>query len=275
MDIQAIGQKITLNGIKSLTFEEQLKAIESGLISEPVTQVYYLDSAITAQAVSIAGNYIELIEASDVNAYVDITFNKFGSGTVKFTQGFGMMRPFGNFFITATAQTGKWVKLIISSVAPELFAVKDNRSQNISTGYLADIKNALTTDAQAGLYAMLRMFSPDLATVICESKTLSGSVAASIVIKTATANKNTFISSVALSAITNSQYALTAQIVVKHGATVIKVLSNLLFAANVTASGNVVMPFLKPVPVAAGDTIELLTNQPDTFVSGTVNGWEE
>lgn len=128
--------------ILSLSPEEISKLVDAGDISEFIILSIPLDNALVAKQYDVAGNYIALFEATDVNTNVDIEFNRTNSGSINFTQGLKFKRPFNRFFITADAQAGKTVKLLVSSFNP-LFELQDDRSNNLTASYLAEIQEQL------------------------------------------------------------------------------------------------------------------------------------
>ena len=78
-----------------------------------------LDTATTGQLLSVAGNFVWVIQASDVTAEVDIQFNTQTGDEFPFTQGAALgVWPFQKLYLNWSAQPGKWVKLAISKSRP-------------------------------------------------------------------------------------------------------------------------------------------------------------
>lgn len=139
--------KYSIKELKEASLEDVLRLIETGDVTDAVVYTLPLDNAFSNFQVQIAGNFIACIAGTDSTTTVDIEFNRVGSGSVTFTQGLNITRPFNRFFITSSAQTGKSIKFIISSYASELFAVQDNRSQGNIANSLTAIQNQLVGDS--------------------------------------------------------------------------------------------------------------------------------
>lgn len=65
------------------------------------------------------GNYIYALEATDVDANLDIRFNELFRATINVKKGRGVRVPFYRFYITNTAQAGKSVTLAIGIEASD------------------------------------------------------------------------------------------------------------------------------------------------------------
>lgn len=137
---------MTINDLKELSLEDILKLIDKGDVTDAIVYTLPLDTALSNYAVSIAGNYISCIDASDAGVSVNIEFNKISTGMIDFSKGLSISRPFNRFFITSSAQTGKTISFLISSYATDLFEVTDNRSNNQSSVSLAAIEQQLIGD---------------------------------------------------------------------------------------------------------------------------------
>jgi len=134
---------MNIKDIKNLSLEEIIRLIDKGDITDAVVYTLPLDTALTNFQVEIAGNFIACVASTDLSVNVDIEFNKFGSGKINFTQGLSFSRPYARFFITSSAQSGKTITFILSSYAPELFAIQDNRSNALQAQYLSNIQDEL------------------------------------------------------------------------------------------------------------------------------------
>lgn len=134
---------MNIRDLKNLSLEEVIAKIHRNEIADAVIYTLPLDTALTNFQVSLMGNFIGCINATDANANVSIEFNKIGSGQINFTQGLEIARPFDNLFLTSTAQAGKTITFVISSYAPELFGIQDNRSNTLTASYLANIQAEL------------------------------------------------------------------------------------------------------------------------------------
>lgn len=128
--------------IVNLSPEQISKLIDAGDISESIILTIPLDTAFVNKQYDIAGNYIACFNSTDVNTNVDIEFNRINSGAINFTQGLKFRRPFNRIFITSSAQAGKTIQLLISSFNP-LFELQDDRSNNLTASYLAEIQEQL------------------------------------------------------------------------------------------------------------------------------------
>lgn len=129
---------MNIQDLLKLSPEDLVKKIQSGDISDAVVLTLPLDVAFSNKSLNIAGNFISCVASTDVNVSVDLEFNRINNGKTTFTQGLTFIRPFGNIFVTSSAQAGKTITFIISSFAP-LFAIQDNRSNALQASYLSTI----------------------------------------------------------------------------------------------------------------------------------------
>jgi hypothetical protein len=134
---------LSIKDIKRLSQEEVLKLVEAGDIAEPVILSIPLDNALTEKLYEITGNFIGIVEATDVNTNVKIRFNRVNTEQVTFTKGLSFIRPFKRIFLTCDAQAGKSINILISSFAPEIFQIIDNRSESQQASYLQEIRDEL------------------------------------------------------------------------------------------------------------------------------------
>lgn len=136
-----------IKDLKNLTLEQVIEKIHKNELADAVVYTLPLDNARTNFQVSMMGNFIACVNASSAAANVSIEFNKFQSGAITFTQGLAIARPFDTLFITHAAQSGGYLTFLISSYAPELFGIQDNRSNTLQAQYLAQIADQLSGGA--------------------------------------------------------------------------------------------------------------------------------
>ncbi len=141
-----------LKQIKELSFEQILDLIEQGVLSEPRVVRLYLDTAKSNEFYSVAGNYFYAVDASSSSANFQAKFNRLDSDKIKFEKGFGLRRPFKQFWITSSAQAGEWVDILIGTISPELLEVIDNRTAIAQQQVLEAIRDELRGIATPGTF---------------------------------------------------------------------------------------------------------------------------
>lgn len=140
-----------INDIKNLSLEQLFKLADSGNLIEPIKLTLPLDTAFDNKQLSLAGNYVGVVEATDTSTNINIGFNRSEVEKINFTKGLAIICPFDRLFITSDAQASKSITLLISSFAPQLFQVLDNRSEATQTTILEAIRDELI-GASSGTY---------------------------------------------------------------------------------------------------------------------------
>ncbi len=137
--------KLTVDTIQKLSFEEILRLIEGNQIAEPYLITLDLTNGLDNKRIEIAGNFFALLDATDANVSITVKFNT-NATTVPsfpFTKGLQFKKPFRRVFISATAQPGKTVTIVISNFGGVLFDINDNRSAQSMTSTLEEIRDEL------------------------------------------------------------------------------------------------------------------------------------
>lgn len=132
-----------IKDLKNLTLEQVIEKIHKNELADAVVYTLPLDNARSNFQVSMMGNFIACVNGTNAATSVSIEFNKQLSGAITFTQGLAIARPFDTFFVTHSAQPGESLTFLISSYAPELFGIQDNRSNTLQAQYLAEISEQL------------------------------------------------------------------------------------------------------------------------------------
>jgi hypothetical protein len=133
----------TIKELKEKTLEELIKLVKKGDIAEPTLLEYDLDVAVSDKYVAITGNFFGVLSSTDAAVSVRVRFNKINSPEFTLTQGLYFIRPYDQVFISWDAQASKAVKIISSPLAPELYQIIDNRSEQQQTTYLQTIAEEL------------------------------------------------------------------------------------------------------------------------------------
>lgn len=137
MDINELFKK----PMRDWTFEEKIEYTRVNRLSLPRKVRIALDNAKTDFQLQLTGNYIRAVEATDVNANIEIKFNGIDGDRLIFTKGFCVKTYFTEIYITHTAQAGKYIELTIASLADDLFEIIDDRSETGQTGILENIRD--------------------------------------------------------------------------------------------------------------------------------------
>jgi len=105
-------------------------------------------NAAGRQTVDIAGNFVYGLEGTDVIATVSVQFSRRDSDQDlhPITQGLGYIHPFDKLHFSWDAQPDKTLTVIIGNLAPELFAIVDNRSAAAQAALLQEIIDELRGD---------------------------------------------------------------------------------------------------------------------------------
>lgn len=88
------------------------------------TIVIDLASARSNEERTFVGNYLYVLEATDVDANLDIRFNQSFRGSIKLVKGRGVRAPFYRFYLTNIAQAAKTITLAIG-VESDSFEIFD------------------------------------------------------------------------------------------------------------------------------------------------------
>ncbi|MBA7495769.1 hypothetical protein ES702_06358 [subsurface metagenome] len=88
------------------------------------TLVIDLTTARSNEERTFVGNYLYVLEATDVDANLDIRFNQSFRGAIKLVKGRGVRAPFYRFYLTNAAQADKTITLAIG-VESDSFEIFD------------------------------------------------------------------------------------------------------------------------------------------------------
>jgi len=88
------------------------------------TLVIDLATARSNEERTFVGNYLYVLEATDVGTTLDIRFNQSFRGAIPLVKGRGVRAPFYRFYLTNAAQAGKTITLAIG-VESESFEIFD------------------------------------------------------------------------------------------------------------------------------------------------------
>lgn len=273
----------SISELQKLTPEELIAAVDKGEISDVKTIEIALDTALTSKQYDVAGTFFAVVQGSAASSKISVEFNRYGSGSIDFTQGLYFTRPFARFFVTCTAQAGETVKIVVAS-SSEIFKVQDNRSATLLTSLLTDIvtnTTALVSTAAAGvlktlgdigtgnpIMKLLRSLDGDTGTQIHKYSTTITNTTETM--HTVTAGKTFYLS---------SAYILQNTTVATNGfLSVTDAADNVLFEiARCTAATPLVISrqFPMPLKIAAGCKIKATAGDANSHVNATIDGWEE
>ena len=90
-----------------------------------------LDNARDKEKFAIAGEYLYILASTDSNVNIEIVLNSQTEDKIKLQAGKGIIAPFKHFWLSHSAQAGKTITLIASSL--EGFRLIDNTSSISST----------------------------------------------------------------------------------------------------------------------------------------------
>jgi len=174
-----------IKDIKNLPFEEVIRMINAGDISEPVVFTLPLDTLTSNFQMNFAGNYFGVIDASSQSAEISVKFNKQQGESLTFSKGLYMLRPFNQVFLSWEAQAGATVDIIISAYAKELFEVMDFRSATQQASDVSGILDQLKgTSTAQGFNVVTLDTDPHLAVAANTQRR-------SVIIQSAIANAST------------------------------------------------------------------------------------
>ncbi len=94
------------------------------------TLVLDLATARNGVEYSFSGNFIKVIDASDINANIDVAFNSSGHDAINLKKGRGIRADVLKWYLTNSAQAGKTVTLLIAT---------DDSLQIFDDGVVGDI----------------------------------------------------------------------------------------------------------------------------------------
>jgi len=130
-------------------FEEILLTIRKRQTGAPLyrTLVFDLNTARSNVPFDLAGGYMEVIDATDSSAFMDVRFNEIQHDTVRVRNGDSVVTPFYRVFLTNTAQA-KSITIAVS-LSYELWRVI--RSQQVLIGGSITAKEQWLQDIQDGV----------------------------------------------------------------------------------------------------------------------------
>lgn len=94
------------------SFAEQISDIKANNSQVYATRTIDLSTARSNEEFSVAGNYFIILDATDLNANIQIRFNTLAADQLTFKKRQGVEVPFYRLFITNSAQAGKTITLI-------------------------------------------------------------------------------------------------------------------------------------------------------------------
>ncbi|MFH0772545.1 MAG: hypothetical protein V1933_08005 [Candidatus Omnitrophota bacterium] len=222
--------------------------------SEPQKLIIPLDNALVEKQLDLEGNFIGVIEATDVSSYLDIKFNTTDTEIVRFTKGLSFIRPFRKLFLTCAAQAGKSIELLISAYSPQDFQLIDHRAEALQTTELTAIKN------------YVRSLNGDTGTQV--NKSLAQNVIGPGIIHTVTAGKTFYLTS-----LTTVGQGVSTIVRVRDAADVT------LYELARFYQGGAFPPacrdFPTPIKILSGYDIVLVNDSPGPTGYACINGWEE
>jgi len=139
--------------LKALSTEELVKLLKGNKFAEPKKFTLALDTLTVNKELGLMGNYFGIIEATSVTAKVSVAFNRADASTIDFTKGLYAVYPFDKVYLSWAAQAGETIDILIGSLAPDIFEIKDYRSQNNMQATLDSILAELRGITAAGTFA--------------------------------------------------------------------------------------------------------------------------
>lgn len=289
--------QLSIQEIKQLSLEQVLKAVEAGDIAEPNLITIPLGTATTDKQISCAGNYFGIYDATDVNVKITAKFNRVSDTGALMGLGQSFIRPIKQVYISWTAQESKTITILIASLAPDLFAYLDQRSNVLQAQYLADIET--NTDGISNLSTILAALNSVASTGVLKSlgdistgnslikrvRSLDGDTGTQVVasgasnnntvtIYTVTTGKTLYLAGYSVDDSTSSG-GDTAALIVTNAADATQYSLHSFKAGLVAVSpsvGRLIQPAIK---IPAGYKIKVTSSGANSYVSACINGWEE
>lgn len=126
-----------------MDFIEQLKlALQGGVNAQQI--VIDLSIVYNDKEYNLPGNFLYILDAPDQTSYISVKANNTNQPAVDWVKQTGFIQPFTRLFITTPAGQAGNLKILIASLAPEMFTVIDNRSA--ISGSMNDILTELRGD---------------------------------------------------------------------------------------------------------------------------------
>jgi hypothetical protein len=272
---------LSIKDLKNLSLEEVIQEIKKNNIAEPTVLTYSLDTAANNKQVPIMGNFIGIIAASDMNTNVQIRFNRIDGNAITFSQGLYIIRPYDQIFLTWSAQANKTISIICTPLAPELFQILDNRSEQLQTSYLASIAARVSGSDSLVLYtllsSLLRSLSGDTGTQINKYNSAENETK---ILHTVTAGKNLFLSAVSMNTYVDGTLGANqaCYLFVRNGSdTLVYTLTQQNFANGLGIGTHPAGPrqFIPPIKIPAEYDVCLLSTALHVATVGCISGWEE
>jgi len=109
-----------------MDFQQQLELVRSLQNAQQIE----IDLALVQvdKPYNFAGNYFYVFEAPDQTSYIEVKTNATNQPAIGWVKQTGFIQPFTKLYITTPAGQAGTMKVLIASMAPELFMVVDNRS---------------------------------------------------------------------------------------------------------------------------------------------------
>jgi hypothetical protein len=116
-----------------MDFNAQLELVaKQGLVNCQQIQIDLATEIIDKQF-NLAGNYFYILDSPDETSYISVKTNATNQPAIDWVKQTGFLQPFTKLYITTPAGQAGTMKVLIASMAPELFSVVDNRSAISST----------------------------------------------------------------------------------------------------------------------------------------------
>jgi hypothetical protein len=109
-----------------MNFQEQLNLVRELQNSQQIE--LDLSIVLTDKVYNIAGNYFYIFDAPDQVFYIQVKTNATNQPAINWVKQTGFIQPFTKLYITSPAGQSGTMRILIASMAPELFSVIDNRS---------------------------------------------------------------------------------------------------------------------------------------------------
>ena len=242
-----------------------------------------------SQQITLQGNFIYVIDATDGSAHVDIQFNRESANTAKLTlvKNLGYEHPFLKVYFSWIAQAGKTMTVLLGAQAGELMSVIDNRSAADAGISLASIVTNTantatnTADTVTAVNALsgniddiadnTRVLSPDTGTQIIKDGAANNTTTT---IHTVTAGKTFYLCGYDFN-IYSTTAGLAAELFVTDAANVLQYKLSRVNTITATFGAQKEMVFIHPVKIPAGYKIKLISSGAGNTNDATINGWEE
>ena len=213
-----------------------------------------LATARTNKEMVFTGNYIYALEATDVDANLDIRFNELFRAAINIKKGRGVRIPFFRFYLTNIAQAGKTLTLAIGIEASDF--------------EVFDVGKALGITGTVDVAQVGNLTRPAGSTQIVASDDCAGGIA---VLHTVTALKTLYLLNA--NAFCHATVAGTGELFVTNAADEAQYeIAKVPLQVNVDAA--VINSFHIPLEIPAGWKIKITSSDGGYSVEGFILGYE-